>query len=355
MGKNKIINESFLVQSLDQAMNNRLDLFLLDHFQKKNIKVSRNLIKKMIDASSVLVNQKPVKCSTKLKEGDLIFIEDSVFENQMIKTKLIPKLLSLDILYEDEDIIVINKQAGLTVHPGASTAAEETTLVEGLLAHGCTLSTFHENPLRPGIVHRLDKNTTGVMVCAKNIFSHKSLAAQFAEKSNKREYFALLEGYLDPSPQTVESILKRHPTKRTLFQSTPLDKSTYPPEANNSGGKYAHSRFERFETFENYLTLAKVTLKTGRTHQIRLHSQQINCPIVGDPTYNYKKLNELPGNSPIKVVLKGVHRQMLHAHLLGFKHPQQAKNMVFSAPMPGDFAEILSKLRSLINKNSDDS
>lgn len=301
--------------------------------------VSRSRIKKLIVDGHVTVNgQQVVKVSYCLKAADLIELSLQAVEPQALK----PIDLNLDIIFEDNDLIVVHKRAGLVVHPGAGT--KEPTLIEGILFH--TAVNGGEQSIRPGIVHRLDKDTSGVMVIAKNELAHRKLAEQFAAKSNDREYVALLDGCIRSDQVEVESYLHRDPEHRLRFASMPVDEYTrrFGTEPRSSH-KWAKTSFTRKADFGGRLTLCFVKLFTGRTHQIRVHAKSLEAAVLGDQLYN--KSTTLPSsfNSEIVNFVKKIDRQMLHARLLGFTHPTTQQWVSFEAPLPEDFKALLSLLK----------
>jgi 23S rRNA pseudouridine1911/1915/1917 synthase len=224
------------------------------------------------------------------------------------------------------------------VHPGAGTESE-TTLVEGVLFY------LNRSPvkgeLRPGIVHRLDKDTTGALVISKNEFAHQKLSIQFAEKSNRREYAALLGGVLQDREVVVENYLLRDANNRLKFIAA----------ASDPGGssRWSKSTFTEQARFLHRISLASVQLHTGRTHQIRVHAKTLNCPVLGDQLYGKKV--DLGGHAPkeLQIKLNKIPRQMLHARLLGFVHPITGESMLFDAPLPSDFRDILHLLKDHLN------
>ncbi len=259
--------------------------------------------------------------------------------------------LELNIVYEDEDLLVINKAAGVTVHPGAGT--NETTLVEGILHSGRKLYTPSDikSPFpRPGVVHRIDKDTTGLIVLAKNKEAFEHLGNQFLNKNDiNREYIALQEGVMSTEERVLESYLFRSPQKRISFESMPLDEyekiksqkaSTLP-----SNCRWAKSIFKRKAVFGHKYTLVTVKLVTGRTHQIRVHSQHLATPILGDPIYNTKKTISSIFSQEVRDAIRNLDGQLLHAQRLGFMHPKLGKKIDLFTEPPTRFKEILDLLK----------
>ncbi len=320
--------------SIFHGESQRLDSWLAGQLPQ----LSRAKIQKLIGRHKILVNGRLAKASLKVQTGDRIHVE---IENEAPSPRLLPYPMSLDILYEDSELLVLNKAAGITVHPGAGTSAP--TLVEGVL-HWLGKKDGGEH-LRPGIVHRLDKDTTGLMVYAKNERTQFNLAKQFAAKQIPREYLALLDGYLEQPKLEYESYLFRDHQNRQRFAS--ITKDTYlvrfghPPQG---GYRWAKSIFTKECSYLSRLSLAKIQLLTGRTHQIRVHSKALQCPVLGDPLYNQP--HELPKAFPLAVrqSIASLKRQMLHARKLGFLHPLSGKELSFEAPPPQDFQELIDLL-----------
>ena len=291
---------------------------------------SRTYFQKLIDLGLVEVNDSKVKPSIILNTGDTIFIEFPPPE----KTHLLPENIQLDIRYEDKDLLVVNKPAGLVVHPGAG--VKKGTLVNALLFYCKDLSGVGGR-LRPGIVHRLDKNTSGLMVVAKNDNSHIKLQSQFAEKISYREYKALVWGNLKEAKGRIETKMNRSKQDRKKF-------------AVSKEGKNAITLFE-VEKYYPLFTLVKILLKTGRTHQIRVHFNHINHPVFGDPDYSgrtkqIKRLSNLNERNLALNLLKLLNRQALHAFRLGFEHPTEKKWMEFTVPLPDDYSIVLKTIES---------
>ena len=300
----------------------RLDLWLSSRLPH----LSRTRIQKLIDSKLVLVNGVSSHSRYRVRLGDQIYASLLVDE----PLQLNPQKINLEILFEDEDILLINKEAGVTVHPGAGTFGQ-TTLVEGVLFY--LNRQDHTGNLRPGIVHRLDRDTTGVLVISKNEYSHQKLSLQFSEKSNRREYAALLNGVLREPTVTVESFLSRDPHNRLKFISQAEDPGR--------GARWAKTIFTSEAMFAHRLTLASIRLHTGRTHQIRVHSRALNASILGDQLYGQPVDFGGHMSKEVQAQLNKAPRQMLHARLLGFLHPRTQQEVLFEAPIPEDFKQIL--------------
>lgn len=289
----------------------RLDLFLSEQTDE----FTRSRFKKLIEEGQVCVNGEIVKKSGgEIKAGDSVELIVPAPQEYSVQAENIP----VDIVYQDSDFAVVNKAKGMTVHAGNGVTGG--TLVNALLYALDSLSGVG-GVVRPGIVHRIDKDTTGLLVVAKNDKAHVSLAKQIAQKTCKREYYALLEGNLKEDRGRIVTDIGRHPTERLQMAVLPEGK-----------GKIAITDFEVEARFGADFTLCKFSLQTGRTHQIRVHAKHLHHPIVGDPVYGFKKQ---------KLAVEG---QLLHAWKLTLTHPTTNEEMSFNAPLPPSFAEILRKL-----------
>lgn len=242
--------------------------------------------------------------------------------------------IPLDIMFEDEDMLVINKPAGLVVHPAAGNW--DGTLVNALLGHcGDSLSGIG-GVARPGIVHRLDKDTSGLMVVAKNDFAHQKLTAQFSNRSLSRVYQALVWGVMNPLKGEIEGAIGRHPRSRQKMAVVPY------------GGKDALTHYETIDIFSNLVSLVSCKLETGRTHQIRVHLASVHHPVVGDPMYGTRK--KIEGEKKARGLVAVLHdfpRQALHAGEIKFIHPRSNKTLTFKAPLPLDMKVLLKSLKSV--------
>ena len=286
----------------------RIDVYLSEQLGK-----SRSYIQKLMKEDQVWVNEQIVKPNYKLNPEDCI----SVQEPEPKELTATPEDLPLDIVYEDEDLLVINKQAGISVHPAPGN--ESGTLVNALLFHVKNLSGIN-GVLRPGIVHRIDKDTTGLLVVAKNNDAHQFLSEELKDHRIQRTYLALVKGNLAETTGTIRTQIARNPNDRKKMAVV------------KQNGREAITHFEVLERFEKY-TLLRVKLETGRTHQIRVHMHYIHHPILGDPVYGFSQ-NEF-----------GLKRQALHAAEIEFVHPKTRNIMTFQAPLPDDFQKILDTLR----------
>lgn len=276
--------------------------------------ISRSYLQKLIRDGSVLVDGKPAKAGAKLSEGTRI----ELLLPEPAEPEILPEDLALDILYEDGDVILINKPKGMVVHPSAGHYTG--TLVNGLLYHCRGELSGINGVLRPGIVHRIDKDTTGVLIACKNDRAHNALAEQLKEHTITRRYRAIVCGNLKEEEGTVDAPIGRHPVERKKMAVV------------RSGGKRAVTHYRVLERFGAY-TYIECRLETGRTHQIRVHMASIGHPLLGDEVYGR-------GKNPFH--LEG---QTLHAMVLGFVHPSTGEYMEFEAPLPEYFEELLRKLR----------
>ncbi len=282
-------------------------------------KVSRSYVQKLIESGGAWINGNTGRCKDVVKTGDEIKLLIPAPDGLEVEAENIP----LDIVYEDEAIIIVNKPKGMVVHPAAGHYTG--TLVNGLLYH-CKGSLSGINGiLRPGIVHRIDKDTTGILVACKNDIAHRNLAEQFKEHSITRRYNALVYGSFKQSEGRIESFISRNPDERLKMMVNP------------ARGKYAATNYRVLEQFGSRYSHIVCTLETGRTHQIRVHMSHVGHPLLGDTTYGHKK-------DPFQ--LNG---QALHAGVLGFMHPVTGEYMEFSAELPTYFTELIEKLRVMQN------
>ncbi|MBL8150088.1 MAG: RluA family pseudouridine synthase [Blastocatellia bacterium] len=283
---------------------------------------SRTRLHKQICDGDVLVNSSISKPSYRVRKGDLIEVEFPA----AIVTELVGEDIPLDIIYEDEDLVVINKPSGLVVHPGAG--INSGTLANGLVAHFQKLSCV--DLFRPGIVHRLDRDTSGVMIVAKSELAHQHLSEQFASRVVKKRYTALVYGATEQTG-VIELPIGRHPTHRVKMSVSVK-------------GRYAYTSYSVIKRF-NEFTLLDVEIKTGRTHQIRVHLAHINHPVVGDDVYG------VGWSARVKAVqlrrqIERVGRQLLHASNISFIHPKTGKLLNFTAALPKDFEQMVLQLTS---------
>ena len=288
----------------------RIDKYL----SSVNEQLSRSYIQKLLKSGLVLVDGKPVKASYQVDEGDVISLDIP----EAVEPEIEPEDMDLDILYEDQDVILVNKPKGMVVHPAAGHYSH--TLVNGLMHHCKDQLSGINGVMRPGIVHRIDMDTTGVIIACKNDMAHNSIAAQLKEHSITRRYQAIVHGVLKDDAGTVEGPIGRHPTDRKKMS------------INYNNGKSAVTHYKVLKRFRQY-THVECRLETGRTHQIRVHMASIEHPLLGDLVYG-------PGKCPIP----GLPGQTLHAGVLGFIHPRTGEYMEFTAPLPEYFAKLLNTL-----------
>lgn len=293
----------------DAAAGTRLDIYLTGKLPD----MSRAHIQKMINEGSIFVNEKTVKANYKVKSQDSLEIDLAEPQEMDVKPEDIP----LNILYEDRDMIVINKQRGLVVHPAVGNY--HGTLVNALLAHCHDLSGIN-GEIRPGIVHRLDKDTSGVMVAAKNDKAHINLAKQIKDKTARRSYIAIVHGNISEEQGVINAPIGRHPVDRKKMAVV------------FTNSKEAVTNFKVLERFGKF-TVIECRLQTGRTHQIRVHMAYIGHPVVADPKYG-------PKQCPFCIA-----GQALHSRELTLEHPVTGEKMAFTAPIPKDMEDILTLLR----------
>jgi len=294
----------------------RLDVFLHDRFPC----VSRNALQRLIREGAIRVNDQVVKPTHRPRCGETIRIEWPAPKPATVEARELP----LEVLYEDDALLVLNKAAGMVVHPAAGT--ENDTLVNALLHHCRGQLSGIGGVARPGIVHRLDQDTSGVMVVAKHDAAHLALSYQFAHRQVEKIYHALVCGALTPSAGEINAAIARHPTHRKVM-------------AVREGGRSARTTYRTLEALAE-ATWVEVQLHTGRTHQIRVHFKYLGFPLVGDATYGKRqnvRLEELTGYRAA--------RQLLHSRRLAFTHPTAGGRMRFEAPLPADFESAVASLR----------
>ncbi|WP_312443482.1 RluA family pseudouridine synthase [Lacrimispora sp.] len=289
----------------------RIDRYLSDQCQD----ISRSYLQKLLKEQSVLVEEKPVKSNYKVNAGDRI----SLTLPELREPEILPEEIPLDIVYEDKDIILINKPKGMVVHPAAGHYSG--TLVNGLMSHCRSELSGINGVMRPGIVHRIDMDTTGVLIVCKNDMAHNSISEQLKEHSITRRYAAIVHGVLKEDEGTINAPIGRHPIDRKKMS------------INEKNGREAITHYRALERFKQF-TYIECQLETGRTHQIRVHMASIGHPLLGDSVYG-------PAKCPFR--LNG---QTLHAGVLGIIHPRTGEYMEFTAPLPDYFEELLRKLRT---------
>ena len=319
-----IVNEDFNNKRIDQVVANQYP------------KISRTKVNKIIKNKLLKLNGKTFNDpSAKVKLGDQI----AFINLQEESVDLVPKKMDLKIIFEDEDIIIIDKPIGMVVHPGAGNF--ENTMVNGLLYHCKNKLSGISGEDRPGIVHRIDKDTSGLLVVAKNDQAHSFIAKQFEEHTIKRSYLVFVHGILRPLHGRIETLIGRNKTNRQKMS------------ADVAKGKEAITNYETLEVFKGSkildISLVKCVLETGRTHQIRVHMSHKGNPILGDQTYG-KKIKKLRGvDQEFEDILKSLKRQALHAHTLGFVHPKTNQDVFYASELPEDLNKLKNRLETLKN------
>ncbi len=312
----------FKISPRDEGI--RLDVFL----PACSNNLTRSRVQELIKSGNVTVNDHPSKPGYRLKSGDLILISIPPASPQALE----PEKVAFNIVYEDHSLIVLNKPAGVVTHPAPG--HDTGTLVHGLLQHCQDLSGI-AGVLRPGIVHRLDKDTSGLMVVAKNDRAHISLSKQFKAGTVEKEYITLVHGRIEGNEGRIELPIGRHQRNRKEMSVV------------FSRGRRALTLWKKLEEFQTGYTLLSVSLKTGRTHQIRVHLSYAGHPVVGDPVYGYSKGRLRRRRNKQTNLLDFINRQMLHAMCLGFTHPDNDRRLEFKAPIPDDMERAVIVLRSV--------
>ncbi len=285
-----------------------------DVFLAAKLGVSRSNMQKLLEDGRVKRGEKIIKANYKVRAGEMFVVD--IPEPEPIEA--VPENIPLDIIYEDDDVVVLNKARGMVVHPAPGNYTG--TLVNALLYHCSNLSGIN-SAIRPGIVHRLDKDTSGIMIVAKNDAAHISLSQQIQSKTAVRTYLAVVRGNIKTDSGTIETQIARDKTDRKKMAVV------------KEGGRDAITDYEVLERFGKY-TLVRCKLRTGRTHQIRVHMEYLGYPLVGDPKY-----------SPMKTPF-GIKGQALHSHTLEFTHPRTGERMKFEAPLPEDMHKIITRLNN---------
>jgi 23S rRNA pseudouridine1911/1915/1917 synthase len=315
----------FSINVTERESGRRLDQFL----SQTNPNLSRSQAKNLIEKHLIFLNQKPTKPSAHVKTGDIV--SGSLPEPEPLSLK--PESLPLTILYEDPSIIVIDKPSGMVVHPAYGNPSG--TLVNALLYHCKDLSGIN-GILRPGIVHRLDKDTSGVMVVAKEDGAFHHLARQFKNRTVEKVYLAIAYGKFGQEEGLIDSAIGRHPSERKRMSTR------------TKRGRVAITRWKKAEEFDNS-TLVEIFPQTGRTHQIRVHLSSVGHPLLGDPLYGRRGRPGTIHDTILRECVKRMNRQALHAHRLKFDHPRTGERVQFVAPIPGDMKEVLEWLRLQAN------
>ncbi|MBN2665305.1 MAG: RluA family pseudouridine synthase [Bacteroidales bacterium] len=308
----------------------RLDKFLSTRIEK----TSRTRIKNAANAGNILVNNKPVKPNYRVKPNDIVQV---VLPNPPREIELIPENIPLNIIYEDDDVVVVNKDPGMVVHPAYGNYTG--TLVNALMYHFRDIPMFQSGELRPGLVHRIDKNTSGILVIAKNELALNKLSRQFYERTTGRKYVALVWGTPDPSEGTITGHVGRNIRDRKIMQVFP----------DGSQGKPAITHYSLIENF-GYVSLVECRLETGRTHQIRVHFSHIKHPLFNDVEYGGEKILRGTTFAKYQQFIRNcftiLPRQALHAKSLSFDHPVTGKRLFFDSELPDDMKQVIEKWRN---------
>ena len=316
-----------IVVAAGQRKRDRIDKFLSTQIEG----ASRAKIQKYINDDRVLVNGEVVRSSYKITPGDRIEVS---IPTSAPPEKVVPENIPLNIVFEDDYLIVVNKPAGMVTHPGHGNWTG--TLANALLFHCNRLSSLNDPFVRPGIVHRLDKDTSGLIVAAKDDVTHASLARQFFDRTIEREYWALVWGRLEQKRGLIEAEIGRSKSDRKKFAIV-------------EDGKFAATEYELIREFA-YLSLLRLKLRTGRTHQIRVHLSHIGHPVFGDPTYHGRRIHYAEPTprlrQDVSQLLRVMTRQALHAKTLGFFHPGTKSHMHFDSDVPPDFAQVLTEIEN---------
>jgi 23S rRNA pseudouridine1911/1915/1917 synthase len=314
--------EHFFVSVTESDEGRRLDQFL----SEANLNLSRSQAKKLIEKKFILLNSKQTKPSAHVKAGDVI--SGNLLEPGSLPLR--PELIPLTILYEDSSIIVIDKPSGMVVHPAYGNPSG--TLVNALLYHCKDLAGIN-GVLRPGIVHRLDKDTSGVMVVAKDDKAYQQLTKQFKNRTVEKVYLAIAYGRFDQDEGSIDSSIGRHPSERKRMSTR------------SRKGRPAITLWKVIERLDGF-TLLEIFPRTGRTHQIRVHLSTMGHPLLGDPLYGRKGRPDATHDSALRQCLKKISRQALHAQRLEFNHPRTGERVYFVSPTPEDIRDVLGCLRS---------
>jgi 23S rRNA pseudouridine1911/1915/1917 synthase len=318
--KSDMSAHSGLISADEEAAGSRLDSFLASQMPE----ISRTRLRRAIEDGDVLVNDREVKPSYRLRAGDQVEIDLP----EPPPVELIPEAIPLDIVYEDDDLIVVNKPAGMVVHPGAGVSSG--TLANALAHHFNQLSSA-AGRIRPGIVHRIDKDTSGLLVVAKNDFAHERLSEQFQLRRVLKIYYALVYGQVSPESGEINERIGRSPHHRTRMAVL-----------KGGAGREALTRYEVEKRYDEF-TLLRVRIKTGRTHQIRVHLAHIGHPVAGDSTYGPGRETSIK-NAQARRAIRSLGRAFLHAARLGFEHPRSGKQLEFDSRLPAELESVLTEI-----------
>ncbi len=332
LNDNQELYEHFRIEVDKGQEQVRIDKFLVNRLGG----TSRTRIQAAAAAGNILVNETPVKSNHKIKPEDIISI---VLPHPVREIEMLPENIPVDIVYEDDDLLVVNKAAGMVVHPGFGNYTG--TLVNALMFHLSENPLFQSGELRPGLVHRIDKDTTGLLVVAKNEMAVNKLARQFFDKTTQRTYQALVWGNMEEDEGTITGPIGRNPRDRKKMYVF----------ADESDGKPAVTHYKVLQRFD-YVNLVECRLETGRTHQIRVHFQYIKHPLFNDRDYGGDQILRGTTFTRYRQFIQNcfsiLPRQALHAKSLGFKHPSTGKDMLFDSTLPADMQEVLEKWRRYV-------
>jgi 23S rRNA pseudouridine1911/1915/1917 synthase len=341
MAEEDISDQQELFEHFRYVVDPGQSLLRIDKYLSARIEsTSRTRIQNAANADNILVNNKPVKPNYKVKPGDIVQI---VLPTPPRDIELIPENIPLNIVYEDEDVVVVNKEPGMVVHPAYGNYTG--TLVNALMWHFKDLPLFQAGELRPGLVHRIDKNTSGILVIAKNELSLNRLSKQFYDRTTDRKYIALIWGTPQPSEGTITGNVGRNIRDRKIMQVFP----------DGSQGKTAITHYKVIEEF-GYVSLVECKLETGRTHQIRVHFSFIRHPLFNDDEYGGDQI--IKGTTFTKYqqfvrnCFKILPRQALHAKSLAFDHPVTAKRLSFDSELPEDMKQVIEKWRNYTSERN---
>ena len=343
MAEEELIDQAELFEHYRFDVNPGQSLLRIDKYLTDKIEnASRTRVQNAANAGNIIVNGKPVKPNYRVKPGDLIQI---VLPNPPRDIELIPQNIPLNIVYEDEDLVVVNKAAGMVVHPGYGNYSG--TLVNALMWHFKDLPLFQTGEQRPGLVHRIDKNTSGILVIAKNEYALNRLSKQFFDRTTDRKYLALVWGVPDPEEGTITGNVGRSlKDRKVMFVFE-----------DGSEGKHAVTHYKVIEKL-GYVSLIECKLETGRTHQIRVHLSYIKHPLFNDEEYGgnviLKGTTFTKYQQFVKNCFSILPRQALHAKSLAFDHPVTKERMSFDSPIPDDMQKVLEKWRSYTTGRSDE-
>jgi 23S rRNA pseudouridine1911/1915/1917 synthase len=341
MAEEEIIDQQELFEHFKYTVDPGQSLLRIDKYLSARIEnTSRTRIQNAANAGNILVNNKSVKPNYKVKPADIIQI---VLPTPPRDIELIPENIPINIVYEDEDIVVVNKEPGMVVHPAYGNYTG--TLVNALMWHFKDLPLFQTGELRPGLVHRIDKNTSGILVIAKNELSLNRLSKQFYERTTDRKYIALIWGTPEPAEGTITGNVGRNIRDRKIMQVFP----------DGSQGKTAITHYKVIEQF-GYVSLVQCKLETGRTHQIRVHFSFIRHPLFNDDEYGGDQILKGTTFSKyqqfVKNCFKILPRQALHAKSLAFDHPVTGKRLSFDSELPDDMKQVIEKWRNYTSERN---